>query len=99
DELAFEVLKEGNTNKAVGLWEKSVFVDKKQVYGRSVVIENLIKQSTRWSEQQDEAHSLTKHGDEYIVERKTETSYSIPTVLADMSFEGNWSIECDTQWL
>ncbi len=37
--------------------------------------------------------------DEYIVERKKETSYSIPTVLADLNFEDNWTIDCDINWL
>ena len=99
DDLALEVLKESNTNTAIILWEKSVFANKHKVYKPIVFIENLIRDSTNWSEEKDEDHSLTKNEDEYIVERKKETSYSIPTVFAELNYDDNWTIDCDTEWL
>ena len=58
DELALEVLKEGNTSKAIEIWEKSVFANKNKVYLSIVLIENLIKHSNNWSDQKDEDHSF-----------------------------------------
>ena len=99
DELAFEVLKEGNTNKAINIWEKSVLASKNKVYKQKVFIENLIRSVSNWSEEDDEDHCLKKDKDEYTIDRKKETSYSIPTVLADLNYEDNWIIDCDINWL
>ncbi|MBK9544234.1 MAG: hypothetical protein IPO49_18290 [Bacteroidetes bacterium] len=99
DELALEVLKEGNTSKAIAIWEKSVFASKNKIYKPIVLVENLIRQSTNWSEQKDEDHSLTKDEDQYIIERKKETSYTIPTVNTELNYDDNWLIDCDTEWL
>ena len=98
DELALEVLKEGNTNKAIDLWEKSVFANKNKVYKEVVLFENLIRENTSWSEEDDEDHCLKKNEDEYIIERKKETSSSIPTAFADINYNDNWTIEVDTEW-
>ena len=99
DELSFEVLKDGNITKAIEIWEKSVFAGKSKVYKPVVLIEDLIKGSANWSKQTDEDHSLIYSGDEYIIERKKETSFSIPTVFADLNYDDNWTIECDTDWI
>ena len=99
DELAFEVLKEGNTSKAISIWEKSVLTSKNNVYKQKVFIENLIRSVSNWSEQDDEDHCLKKDEDEYTIDRKKETSSSIPSVFAELSYEGNWTIEVDTEWL
>lgn len=99
DELVLEVLKEGNTSKAIEIWEKSVFADKNKVYLAIILVENLIRHSNGWSEQKNEDHSLTKKQEEYIIERKKETGTSTPSVQADFILEGNWSIDCDTEWI
>lgn len=99
DELALEILKEGNTSKAIDIWEKSVFASKNKTYKPVVLIENLIRQDNNWSEEKNDAHSLTKNEDQYIIERKKETSYSIPTVYTELSYDNNWTIDCDTEWL
>lgn len=98
DELTLEVLKEGNTNKAIEICEKSVFANKINVYKPIVFIENLIKSSTDWSTKNSENHLLTLKDDEYIIERKAETSSSIPVVYAEINDDENWTIECDTEW-
>ena len=99
DELALEVLKEGNTNKAIGIWEKSVFANKYKLYKPVILYENLIASSTHFNDTDDESHLLKKNGEEYIVERKKEDSYSIPTAFCDLTFDSNWTIECDTRWI
>ncbi|MDR3504359.1 MAG: hypothetical protein P4L79_17465 [Legionella sp.] len=99
DELAFEVLKEGNTNKAIGIWEKSVFAKKDKVYKPVILFDDLIRQSASWPEKDIEDHILKKDEDEYIIERKKDSNYSIPTILVDFNYEDNWIIECDTHWL
>jgi hypothetical protein len=99
DELALDVLKEGDINKAISIWEKSIYAKKKKVYKPIVLFDNLISQSTNWPERDIEDHILKKNEDEYIIERKKETSYSIPTIFVDFNFEDNWTIECDTKWL
>jgi len=99
DELALEVLKEGNTNKAIGIWEKSVFANKYKLYKPVILYENLIASSSHFNDTDDESHLLKKNGEEYIVERKKEDSYSIPTAFCDLTFDSNWTIECDTRWI
>ena len=99
DELAFEVLKEGNTDKAIAIWEKSALANKHKVFKPVVLNENLITSSTHFNDVDDESHLLKKNGDEYLVQRKMQDSYSIPTAFYDLNFEDNWTIECDTTWI
>lgn len=99
DELAFEVLKDGNSEKAISIWEKSILSNKHKVFKPIVLNENLIAFSDHFDFTDDESHLLKKNGDEYIVDRKKEDSYSIPCAFYDFDFDGNWSIECDTTWL
>jgi|GEM_PF-1255314 len=99
DDLAFEILKEGNTEKAIGIWEKSAFANKNKVFKQVVLFENLIASSSQFDDTDNENHTLQKINSEYIVERKKEDSYSIPTALCELNFADNWSIECDTEWI
>jgi rubrerythrin len=99
DELAFEILKEGNIEKAISIWEKSIFSNKNKIYKSIVLFENLIATSSHFDNTDDESHLLKKDGEEYLVERKKEDSYSIPTAFCDLNFEDNWIIECDTTWI
>lgn len=99
DELAFEVLKEGNTEKAIGIWEKASFTNKHKIYKPIVLNENLIISSPHFDNTDDEDHLLKKNDDEYIVERKKQDNYSIPTAFYELNFEDNWSIECDAKWM
>lgn len=98
DELAFEVLKEGNIEKAISIWEKLAFSNKVKVYEPIPIYEDLIQQSTGWSTQKDEDHCLSKNEHEYLIERKKTTSSSIPVVQADINYSENWTIEVDTEW-
>ena len=99
DELALEVLKDGNINKAISIWEKSVFANRNKIYKRVVLFENLIASSSHFDNTDNENHLLKKDGEEYLVERKKEDSYSILTAFCDLNFEDNWIIECDTTWI
>lgn len=99
DELALEVLKEGNTSKAISIWEKSIFSNKNKIYKPVVLFDNLIATSSHFNNIDDESHLLKKDGEEYLVERKKEDSYSIPTAFCELNFEDNWIIECDTTWI
>ncbi len=100
DELALEVLKDGNTEKAISIWEKSALSSKNKIYKAIPLNENLISSSTQFNDTDDEDHILKKNGDEYLVERKKETNnYSIPTAFYDLNFDENWTIECDATWL
>ena len=99
DELALEVLKEGNTSKAISIWEKSILSNKYKIYKPVVLFENLIATSSHFNNIDDESHLLKKDGEEYLVERKKEDSYSIPTAFCELNFEDNWIIECDTTWI
>jgi len=99
DELALEVLKEGNISKAIAIWEKSVFASKNKTYKPVTLFENLIASSSDFNDKDNESHLLKKDGDEYLVERKKEDSYSILTAYCELSFEDNWVIECNTTWL
>lgn len=98
DELAFEVLKEGNTSKAIEIWEKSVFINSNKIYKQQIIHENLIK-SFDFDDEDNENHSVKKNGAEYIIERKKpENKYSFVSALAAIDYGDNWSIECETSW-
>ncbi|MBS1519704.1 MAG: hypothetical protein JST50_01805 [Bacteroidetes bacterium] len=98
DELALEFIREGDVEKARSIWEKAAFSKDKKKLVQAVMIDDLISQSSDWLPEQDEFHSLTKNGDEYIIAREKQTGSSIPCVFADLNDEENWTIEVDTQW-
>jgi hypothetical protein len=99
DELALEVLQEGNTTKAIEILEKYVLQNQGKVFSEELIYENLVKQSKMWSEQKNDDHNLSKIGDKYFVERLKETSYSIPSVITKLKKEDNWCIEFDSEWI
>ncbi|MEI7421473.1 MAG: hypothetical protein WCK18_05235 [Prolixibacteraceae bacterium] len=98
DELVLEVLKEGNTNKAIEIWEKSVFADKDKIYLEVPLIWDLISYSTQWLTKYDEFHILKKNAEEFIIEKKEKGVY-FNTVPLDFNYEGNWTIGCDIEWI
>ncbi|MEO5675164.1 MAG: hypothetical protein ABIQ74_11015 [Chitinophagales bacterium] len=99
DELALHLLKENNTESAIRIWEKAALASKNKVLKPVVTNENLIASSSHFSNTDDEDHLLQKNENEYIVERKKEDSYFIPTAFFELNFEDNWTIECDTSWI
>lgn len=99
DELALEVLREGNVAKAIDIWEKLAFKNCHKLYDEELLYKNLIKQSKLWSEQKNEDHQLTRIEEEYVIERIKETSYSVPTVITKLSTVDNWIIECNSEWI
>lgn len=99
DEVAMEFLKEGNYRKAIEFWEKSVFAHKEKIYKPIILYKNLIQDSSDWSDEDDESHTLIKEGGVYTIERKKEANYSIPCVYADVNYNDNWIIECKSQWI
>jgi len=98
DELALEFIRQGDIEKAQTIWEKAAFAKDKKKLVQTVMIDDLINRSPDWLLEQDEFHSLTKNGDEYIIAREKQTGSSIPCVSADLNDEENWTIEADTQW-
>lgn len=100
DKLAIKELTEGNTYNAIDFWERLLFKNKKKDYLSIDEIENLlIKQSANWFQSKDEEHILVLNENIYLVERLKETGSSIPTVYVDLNYDGNWAIECETEWL
>ena len=99
DELALEFVREGDTEKAMAIWEKTVFSKDKRKLAQVVFIDDLITQSSNWLEEKDEYHSLIRNGGEYTISREKKTGSSVPCVFADLNYEDNWTIEVDTQWL
>jgi hypothetical protein len=98
DELALEFVRQGDIEKAQVIWEKAAFSKDKKKLVQAVLMDDLISWSPDWLQEQDEFHSLTKNGDEYIIAREKQTGSSIPCVFADLNDEENWTIEADTQW-
>jgi len=98
DELALEFIRQGDIEKAQVIWERAAFSKDKKKLVQAVLIDNLINWSADWLQEQDEFHSLTKNGDEYIITREKQTGSSIPCVFANLNDEENWTIETDTQW-
>lgn len=100
DELAIDVLQEGRVERAIEIWEKATFANTEKTYKPVALYDNLIRQSSDWIEEDIDNHSLIKNGEGYVIERKAATSYSIPTVPAELGVdEEDWSIECDTEWI
>lgn len=99
DSLVFELLKEGNTEKAITIWEKSIFINKQKVYKPLVLIKNLIQDSTSWTIVDDNDHTITKNDENYVVEWKQEKGSCIPSVYVDENLGECWTIECDTDWM
>lgn len=99
DELALEFIREGDAEKAMAIWEKTVFSKDKRKLAQVVFIDDLVAQSSKWLEEKDEYHSLQKNADEYTILREKKTGSSVPCVSADLNYEDNWTIEADTQWL
>jgi hypothetical protein len=99
DELALEFIREGDGEKAMAIWEKTVFSKDKRKLAQVEFIDNLITQSSDWLEEKDEYHCLIRNDDGYIISREKKTGSSVPCVFADLNYEHNWTIEVDTQWL
>jgi hypothetical protein len=99
DELALEFIREGDTEKAMAIWEKTVFSKDKRKLAQVEFIDDLITQSSDWLEEKDEYHSLIKNDDGYTISREKKTGSSVPCVFADLNYENSWTIEVDTQWL
>ena len=98
DELALEFIREGETDKAIAIWEKAILTKDKRKLTSVVLVEDLITESSNWIEEKDEYHSLIKTGDEYTIFREKKTGSSVPCVPADLNYEDSWTIEVDTQW-
>ena len=99
DELALDILREGNIENAIRIWEKSAFNNKHKIYKQEVLFENLIAVSSHFNSLDNENHSFKNNGNEYIIRRKIDANYSVPTAFADFDYEANWIIACDTEWL
>lgn len=99
DELALEFLRQGDIENARDIWEKAAFAKDKKKLVQTVMIDDLISQSTDWLQEQDQSHSLTKNGCVYTIAREKQTGSSVPCVFADLNDVDNWTIEVHTQWL
>lgn len=100
DDLALELLSDGKVDKATEIWEKAVFAKCERVFRPVPFISDLIQEVDTWSEKDDDDHRLEMDRGEYTIERKVETSSSIPVVFADFGDEGDdWIIECEAEWM
>lgn len=98
DELAFELLRDGNVDKAIAIWEKAVFSDKQDAFIQVPIIEDLISTSSGWPELDNDDHRLEIDGDAYVIERKN-AKITAATTLADFDDSERWLIECDAEWM
>lgn len=98
DELALELLRDGNADKAIAVWEKAVFSNKKDTFVQVPVIEDLISASSKWPELDNDDHRIEIEGDTYVIEQKTEKT-AAATTLADFDDSERWLIECDAEWM
>jgi hypothetical protein len=98
DELALEFIREGDIEKATAIWEKAAFSKDKMELVQAVLVDDLIRRSPDWLQEENESHSLIKNDNEYIIARKKQTGSSIPCVFANLNDESNWTMEADTHW-
>ncbi len=98
DELALELLREGNVDKAIAIWEKAVFSNKEDVFIQVPVIEDLIQASSDWPELDDDNHRLEIEGDTFVIERKSEGT-TVATTSASFEESRRWLIACDVEWM
>lgn len=99
DELALEFIREGDSGKAIAIWEKAILWKEKNKLTPAVFIDDLITGSSDWPEEKNEQHSLIKEGDAYIISRENKTGSSVPCIFADLNYQNNWTIEVNAEWL
>lgn len=98
DELAFDLLRDGNLSKAVAIWEKAVFSNKEESFVQVPVADNLITASSGWPDLDNDDHRIAIEADVYVIEQKN-TKTAIATTMADFDDSERWLIECDVEWM
>lgn len=98
DELALEFIREGEIEKATAIWEQAAFSKDKKKFAQAILVDDLIRRSPDWLQEENEFHSLIKNDNEYIIARKKQTGSSTPCVFANLNGESNWTMEVDTHW-
>jgi len=97
DELALDLLRDGNIEKARTIWEKAAFANSKDVYIPVVVVADLISER-KWSTT-DNDDWRTKQEDDYFVIEKRKNGSMFSSQKADFEDAEKWLIECDCEWM
>lgn len=94
DELAIDLLRDGNIDKAKAIWEKAVFADSEDVYFPVKVIDDLF---TRYAETQNISWHI-KREDDYLTVEKPYEGIGVSTVSTDFEDTEKWLVECNCEW-
>ncbi|HQU91421.1 MAG TPA: hypothetical protein PLK77_03950 [Pyrinomonadaceae bacterium] len=95
DELAIDLLRDGDMEKAKTIWEKAVFANSEDVYAPVVVIEDLVPEFANTDN--DNWHNENER--DYLSVEKLKEGAGFLTVFADFEDTEKWLIECDCEWM
>jgi len=98
DELALDLVRDGQEEKACSIWEKAVFSNRDVAFIQIPEIEDLILASSDWPESDDDDHRIEIEGNAFVIERKT-AGTTVATAPADFEDSDRWLIECDVEWM
>jgi len=97
DELALDLLRDGDIEKAKTIWEKAVFANSEDVYIPVAVIEDLISE-TKWSTTDNDDWRTEKEDDYFVIEKRKDGSM-FSSQKAEFEDAEKWLIECDCEWM
>lgn len=97
DELALDLLRDGDIEKAKTIWEKAVFANSEDVYIPVAVIEDLISE-TKWSTTDNDDWRTEKEDDYFVIEKRKDGSM-FSSQKAEFEDAERWLIECDCEWM
>lgn len=97
DDLALDLLRDGDIEKAKAIWEKAVFANSEDVYIPVAVIEDLISE-TKWSTTDNDDWRTEKEDDYFVIEKRKDGSM-FSSQRAEFEDAEKWLIECDCEWM
>lgn len=97
DELALDLLRDGDVEKAKTIWEKAVFANSEDFYVPVAVIEDLIAE-TEWSTTDNEDWRTEKEDDYFVIEKRKDGAM-FSSQKAEFEDAEKWLIECDCEWM
>jgi hypothetical protein len=97
DELALDLLRDGDIEKAKTIWEKAVFANSEDVYIPVAVIEDLISE-TKWSTTDNDDWRTEKEDGYFVIEKRKVGAMQL-SQKAEFEDTEKWLIECDCEWM
>lgn len=97
DELAIDLLRDGDIEKAKTIWEKAVFSNSEDSYIPVTVTGDLISE-TSWPTTDNEDWRTEREGDHFVIEKHKDGAM-FSSQRAEFEDAERWLIECDCEWM